>query len=188
MHAVLSAFFLVAVAEMGDKTQLLAFSLASRFRRPWPVLAGILTATVVNHALAAEAGSWISAHVPPRAMAAILAVTFVAFGLWALRPDALEQSDRTPAAGPYVTTAVAFFLAEMGDKTQLATVALAARFHSVLLVTAGTTLGILVSDSLAIFAGHALSDRIAPKTLRWVAAALFFAFAAVSGWRAFTRA
>jgi putative Ca2+/H+ antiporter (TMEM165/GDT1 family) len=187
VQAVVSAFLLVAVAEMGDKTQLLAFSLASRFRRPWPVLAGILTATIVNHALAAEVGSWVSAHVPARTMAAILAVTFAAFGVWALRADAPDESDRAPAAGPYLTTVVVFFLAEMGDKTQLATIALGARFHSVVLVTAGTTLGMLAADGLAIFAGHALSERIPPRPLRWAAAALFFAFAAVSAWRAVAR-
>jgi putative Ca2+/H+ antiporter (TMEM165/GDT1 family) len=188
VQAILSAFFLVAVAEMGDKTQLLAFSLASRFRRPWPVLGGILTATVVNHAIAAEAGSWVSAHVPPRAMAAILAVSFAGFGLWALRADALHEKERPSTAGPFLTSAVAFFLAEMGDKTQLATLALGARFHSVVLVTTGTTLGMLASDGLAIFAGHALSERIPPRPLRWAAAALFFAFAALSAWRAIAQA
>jgi putative Ca2+/H+ antiporter (TMEM165/GDT1 family) len=104
--------------------------------------------------------------------------------VWALRADALDENARSPAAGPYLTTVVAFFLAEMGDKTQLATAALGARFHSVLLVTAGSTLGMVVSDGLAIFAGHALSERIPAKPLRWAAAALFFAFAAVSAWRA----
>ena len=127
LEAIVSSFALVAASEMGDKTQLLAFSLASRFRRPWMVMGGILVATLANHALASSAGVWISAHVPQRVMAGVLAATFVAFGLWTLRPDTLEQSDKPSRFGPFLTTAFLFFLAEMGDKTQLATVALAAR-------------------------------------------------------------
>ena len=135
LEAIVSSFALVAASEMGDKTQLLAFSLASRFRRPWVVMGGILVATLANHALASSVGVWISAHVPQRVMAGILAATFFAFGLWTLRPDTLEESDKPSRFGPFLTTAFLFFLAEMGDKTQLATVALAARFHSAVTVT-----------------------------------------------------
>ena len=184
MRAILSSFFLIAVSEMGDKTQLLALSLAARYRRPWVVLAGILTATVANHALASLLGSWVSEHVPPRGMAGGLAVLFVAFALWTLRPDALGEQRGPSRAGPYLTTAVLFFLAEMGDKTQLATMALAAEFQSVILVTIGTTLGMLASDGLAVFLGDRLADRLPMTWVRRVAAALFLAFGAAAAWRA----
>ncbi len=184
MEAILASFVLVAACEMGDKTQLLAFSLATRFRRPWTVMAGILTATLANHALASEVGSWVSGHVTERVMAAILAVTFVAFGIWTLMPDTLDDAEGPGRFGPYVTTVVLFFLAEMGDKTQLATVALAARFRSVALVTTGTTLGMLASDGLAVFLGEKLASRLSMKWVRRGAAAIFFAFGAVSAWAA----
>jgi putative Ca2+/H+ antiporter (TMEM165/GDT1 family) len=179
-----SSFLLVAASEMGDKTQLLAFSLAARYRRPWTVMGGILLATVLNHALAASAGSWIAAQVPPRVMAAILGATFIAFGLWTLRPDTLEEGRGPERFGPFVTTVVLFFLAEMGDKTQLATVALAARFGSVVLVTVGTTLGMLAADGLAVFAGERLAARIPMAWLRRGAAALFLLFGLASAWTA----
>lgn len=182
--AILSSFALVAAAEMGDKTQLLAFSLASRFRRPWAVMAGILVATIANHGLASSLGVWISAHVPARAMAIVLAVSFVGFGIWTLRPDALEGAERPTRFGPFLTTALLFFLAEMGDKTQLATVALAARFGNVVLVTLGTTLGMMAADGLAVFLGDRLSSRVQGRWLRIVAASLFFLFGAASLWAA----
>jgi putative Ca2+/H+ antiporter (TMEM165/GDT1 family) len=185
IEAVVSSFALVAASEMGDKTQLLAFSLAGRFRRPWTVMAGILVATLANHALASSLGAWISLHVPTRVMAGILAATFFGFGLWTLRPDSLEGADRPSRFGPFLTTAVLFFLAEMGDKTQLATVALAARFQSAVMVTIGTTLGMMVSDGLAVFLGDRLASRVQGRWLRRVAAGLFFAFGALSVWAAF---
>lgn len=185
MDAILSSFLLVALSEMGDKTQLLAFSLASRFRQPWTVMAGILTATIANHALASVVGIWVSDHVPARVMAGILAVTFIAFGIWTLRPDSLEQKEGASKFGTYLTTTVLFFLAEMGDKTQLATVALAARFHSIVLVTTGTTLGMLASDGLAVFLGERLAERAPMKWIRIAAASLFFLFGALSAWSAF---
>jgi putative Ca2+/H+ antiporter (TMEM165/GDT1 family) len=184
MAAILASFLLVALSEMGDKTQLLAFSLATRFRRPWPVMGGILVATLANHALASSLGAWISDHVPARAMAGVLAATFIAFGLWTLRPDELEESESEPRAGAFVTTAFLFFLAEMGDKTQLATVALAARYGSVVRVTIGTTLGMLVSDGLAVFLGQRLAARVSSARIRWAAASLFFVFGALSLWAA----
>lgn len=169
---------------MGDKTQLLAFSLATRYRRPWVVMGGILAATILNHALASAVGSWISAQVPARVMAAILAATFIGFGLWTLKPDTLEEDWRPPRFGPFLTTLVLFFLAEMGDKTQLATVALAARYRSVVLVTTGTTLGMLASDGLAVFLGEKLATRLPMKWIRIAAAGLFFAFGAALAWSA----
>ncbi len=184
LRTVLASFLLVAASEMGDKTQLLALALASRYRRPWVVMAGILVATLANHTLAAGAGSWISAHVPARVMAGALAATFVGFGVWTLVPDTLDEGAEAPRFGPFVTTVVLFFLAEMADKTQLATVALAAEFRSVGLVTLGTTLGMLASDGLAVFLGDRLAARVPMKVLRGVAAALFFAFGAAAAWAA----
>ncbi len=185
LQPVATSFLLVAASEMGDKTQLLALTLASRYRRPWVVMAGILVATLANHTLAASVGSWVSAHVPPRVMAGVLAATFLGFGVWTLVPDTLDAGERPARFGPFVTTAALFFLAEMGDKTQLATVALAAEFRSLGLVTLGTTLGMLASDGLAVFLGDRLSARVPMKVLRWAAAGLFFAFGAASAWAAF---
>ena len=186
MHweAILNSFLLVAASEMGDKTQLLAFSLAGRFRRPWTVMAGILVATVANHTLAATAGVWIAAHVSPRLMAGILAATFVAFGLWTLRPDTLDEPQGSGRGGPFLTTVALFFLAEMGDKTQLATVALAARYHTILAVTIGTTAGMLVADGLAVAIGDRLAARVQSRWVRVGAASLFFLFGALSAWKA----
>jgi Ca2+/H+ antiporter, TMEM165/GDT1 family len=183
-EAVFSSFTLVAASEMGDKTQLLAFSLAGRFRRPWTVMAGILIATLANHALASSVGVWISAHVPPRAMAGILAATFIGFGLWTLRPDTLDEDEKPSRFGPLLTTVVLFFLAEMGDKTQFATIALGARFHSAVTVTLGTTLGMLASDGLAVFLGDRLASKVQGRWLRIVAAGLFFLFGIASAWSA----
>ncbi len=184
MGSILSSFLLVFASEMGDKTQLLAFSLATRFRRPWPIMAGILVATVLNHGLASSVGAWISAQVHPRVLAGVLGATFIAFGLWTLRPDTLEESRGPERFGAFLTTSILFFLAEMGDKTQLATVALAARYDSVVRVTAGTTLGMLASDGLAVFLGERLAARISSSRLRWGAACLFFVFGGLSVWGA----
>jgi len=188
VDAIASSFFLVAISEMGDKTQLLAFSLATRYRRPWVVMGGILLATLLNHALASAVGSWVSAHVPTRVMAGVLALTFLAFGLWTLKPDTLEEASGPERFGPFLTTAALFFLAEMGDKTQLATVALAARYQSVWRVTTGTTLGMLASDGLAVFLGERLAQRVPMRWIRRAAATVFFAFGAASAWQALRRA
>jgi putative Ca2+/H+ antiporter (TMEM165/GDT1 family) len=184
LEPILSSFLLVAVSEMGDKTQLLAFSLGSRYRRPWVVMAGIFTATVLNHALAATMGTWVGAHVPTRVLALLLAATFIAFGVWTLKPDELEENAKPDRFGPFVTTTFLFFLAEMADKTQLATVALAARYRSIVRVTLGTTLGMLLSDGLAVFLGDKLAARVQQRWIRIAAAGLFFLFGAVSLWTA----
>jgi putative Ca2+/H+ antiporter (TMEM165/GDT1 family) len=175
-----SSFLVVALAEMGDKTQLVALSLASWCRRPWTVMAGILVATLANHALAAAAGVW-AAHLLPRPWIAwILGLSFLAFGVWTLFPDRAGAAPGRRAWGPLVTSAVVFFLAEMGDKTHLATVALGARYDSVVAVTAGTTLGMLAADALAVFAGARLAERVPMERVRRVAAALFFLFGALA--------
>lgn len=164
---------------MGDKTQLLAFSLAARFKKPWTVMAGIFVATVFNHALASYAGEKIAQFLNTGVLDYVLGASFIAFGLWTLKPDTLEDKKDTPRFGAFVTTAVLFFLAEMGDKTQLATVALGATYHSAVTVTLGTTLGMMASDGLAVFLGETLGENLPMKWLRLFAAALFFAFGAV---------
>jgi putative Ca2+/H+ antiporter (TMEM165/GDT1 family) len=184
LQAMLSSFGVVAISEMGDKTQLLAFSLAARFKRPWPILAGIFVATVLNHALASSLGSWVSAQFAPHTLAWVLALTFFGFGVWTLKPDTLDENDAQHRYGPFLTTTVLFFLAEMGDKTQLATVALAAKFHSLVAVTLGTTLGMMVSDGLAVLLGEKLAEHSQSRWIRIAAACVFFVFAALSAFRA----
>lgn len=175
-QTLVSSFGLVAVSEMGDKTQLLAFALATRFKKPWAILAGILTATLLNHGLASWGGSWVSAHTPEPVLRIILSLTFIGFGIWILFPDKDEGGPREGRWGAFATTTVTFFLAEMGDKTQLATVALGARFGSFFLVTLGTTLGMLFSDGLAVLLGEKFADKIPLLWLRRVASILFIAF------------
>jgi len=178
MTAFWSSFLVVALAEMGDKTQLVALSLSSRFGRPWIVMAGIFIATVLNHALASTVGVWLASAISHALLAWILALGFIGFGIWTLFPDRIEETRTRETWGPLATTIVVFFLAEMGDKTQLATVALGARFQSAVQVTAGTTLGMLAADGLAVFAGAKLSRIISAERLRWIAAGLFFVFGA----------
>jgi putative Ca2+/H+ antiporter (TMEM165/GDT1 family) len=176
MTGLLGSFTVVAFAEMGDKTQLIAFSLASRFRRPWTVMLGILLATILNHALASWAGAWVSTTIPEWILAWVLGLGFLAFAVWTLFPDRADEPGGGHRWGPLVSTTVIFFFAEMGDKTQLATVALGARFVSPVSVTAGTTAGMLVADGLAVFAGTRLASAIPMVTVRRVAATLFVLF------------
>jgi putative Ca2+/H+ antiporter (TMEM165/GDT1 family) len=180
MTTLWSSFLLVALAEMGDKTQLVALSLASWYRRPWIVMTGILVATLLNHALASALGAWLGTVVPDATLGWIVGLGFVAFGIWTLFPDRAHTQAERRGWSPLAATIVVFFLAEMGDKTQLATVALGARFHSTVLVTAGTTLGMLAADGLAVFAGTRLSRVFAVDRIRWIAAALFVAFGAAA--------
>ena len=173
MEAFLTSTSIVAVAEMGDKTQLLSFVLAARFRKPWPIVLGILLATLANHFLAGAVGAWIASLVSPVTLKWIVAISFFAFGLWALKPDELEEQQKLRGAGVFLTTLIAFFFVEMGDKTQLATVALAARYQSLLAVVSGTTLGMMIANVPAVWVGEALAHRINMKWMRWVAAGLF---------------
>jgi putative Ca2+/H+ antiporter (TMEM165/GDT1 family) len=182
LEALLTSILLVAVAEIGDKTQLLSFLLAARLRRPWPIIAGILVATVLNHALAGAVGSLLAGWVPPTTLSWIVGLSFIAFGLWALHPDALGDSPRLRESGAFVTAFVSFFLAEMGDKTQLATVALAARFDALTAVVIGTTIGMMLANVPAVWAGQKLADRIPTKAVRLLAATLFILFGAVTLW------
>jgi len=174
------SFAVVALAEMGDKTQLVALTLASRYRRPWTVMLGILVATVLNHALAASIGAHAASALPRSWLAWALGLSFIAFGFWTLVPDRAGSTAAPSRWGPLLTSAAVFFVAEMGDKTQLATLALGARFESTLAVTAGTTLGMLAADGLAVFAGERLTARVPMRVVRWLAAALFFAFGAAA--------
>ena len=179
-QAIAGSFALVAISEMGDKTQLLAFSLAARFKKPIPIMGGILIATILNHGLASSVGQWVSNRVPANLMAFILAATFIGFGIWTLKPDELDDVRDGPQLGAFLTTAILFFLAEMGDKTQLATVALAARYHSVVMVTIGTTTGMMLTDGLAVFLGEKLAGTSQMKWIRWAAAGLFLLFGVAS--------
>ncbi len=167
----------VALAEIGDKTQLLAFLLAARFKKPVPIVAGILVATLANHGLAGVLGTWIAAAVGPDILRWVLGLSFLAMAVWTMIPDAIEDEETRAAGrlGVFGATLVTFFLAEMGDKTQLATVALAAHYAAPLAVVAGTTLGMLVADVPAVFAGDRLAGRVPMKLVHGIAAALFAA-------------
>jgi Ca2+/H+ antiporter, TMEM165/GDT1 family len=171
----------VAIGEIGDKTQLLSLVLAARYRRPWPIIGGIFVATLVNHAIAGWVGNWVRSVVPAEALRWLLAASFFAVALWALKPDSLDEEKAAPPGhwGVFGVTTVAFFLAEMGDKTQVATVMLAAKFDSLAAVVVGTTLGMLAANVPVVFAGKLAADRIPFRAIRIVAAALF---AAIGVW------
>ena len=182
MDSFLVSTGVVALSEIGDKTQLLALLLASRFRRPVPIILGMLVATTLNHALAALAGAWVASAVAPEVLRWGLALCFLAVAVWALIPDKLDESRvaNFAAGSAFVATAIAFFCAEIGDRTQLATAALAAKFDTVLPVVAGTTLGMMLANIPAVLAGHAAGHRISGKWVRWLAAAVSAALAAMT--------
>jgi putative Ca2+/H+ antiporter (TMEM165/GDT1 family) len=174
MQAFLVSTGVVALAEIGDKTQLLAFMLAARFRRPVPIIAGILEATLANHALAGAVGAWLTRVLGAEVLRWILGLSFLAMAIWTLIPDRLdEQQSRTPRAGVFGTTLVAFFLAEMGDKTQIATVALAAQYHALVSVIAGTTLGMMLANVPAVLLGERIAHRMPTRLVHAIAAAIF---------------
>jgi Ca2+/H+ antiporter, TMEM165/GDT1 family len=179
VHLELEAFLVstgvVALAEIGDKTQLLALLLTARFRRPLPIVLGILVATIANHAFAGVLGSWLVTLLGPAALRWILGLSFLVMAAWALIPDAPpDERAGQPRYGVFVTTVIAFFLVEMGDKTQIATVALAAQFASLVAVVAGTTLGMLLANVPVVYLGDALLRRVSLKAVR-IAASLTFA-------------
>lgn len=176
MDALWQSFLLVAASEMGDKTQLLALILTVRFKKPWTIMAGILAATLLNHGLASWVGGWLSGLLPALYLKWTLSAIFLVFAAWILIPDKDEGGPSEHRFGAFVTTLVAFFLAEMGDKTQLATVALGAKFQAPVTVTVGTTLGMLVADGLAVAFGERLTEKIPMKFVRITAAVLFAAF------------
>ena len=165
----------VAVSEIGDKTQLLALLLASRFRHPIPIILGILVATLVNHALAGLLGQWLGSAIAPDLLRWGLGALFLAMAAWVLVPDRMDRDSvgRLVAGGAFLVTTVSFFLAEIGDKTQIATVALAAQFNALVSVVIGTTLGMLIADVPAVVCGQLAGDRIDPRWVRLAAAAIF---------------
>lgn len=176
MEAFLTSTALVALAEIGDKTQLLAIVLATRFKRPVPIILGILVATLANHFLAALVGQQAAAWLEGVWFRYLIAASFIAMAAWTLIPDKLDDEDSKPLKyGAFVTTTIAFFLVEMGDKTQVATIALGARFAEVGWVTAGTTLGMMIANVPAVFLGNELVKRVPLRTVRIVAALLFLA-------------
>jgi len=167
----------VALAEIGDKTQLLAFLLATRFKKPLPIIAGILVATILNHSLAGALGAWITATLSPEVLRWILGLSFIGMAVWTLIPDKIEEEEMQVARkfGVFGATLITFFLAEMGDKTQIATVAMAAHFQSAVLVVIGTTLGMMIADVPAVFIGDRFAAKIPMKLVHGIAAALFAA-------------
>ncbi|MFZ5491323.1 MAG: TMEM165/GDT1 family protein [Pseudomonadota bacterium] len=177
MESLLVSTGVVALAEIGDKTQLLAFILAARFKKPLPIVLGILVATVINHGMAGALGAWITSAVSPQVLRWVLGLSFLGMAVWTLIPDEIDEDETRIARrfGVFGATLLAFFLAEMGDKTQIATVAMAAHYATPLLVVIGTTLGMLIADVPAVFVGDKLATRIPMKLVHAVAAAIFAA-------------
>jgi putative Ca2+/H+ antiporter (TMEM165/GDT1 family) len=175
MEAFLVSTGIVALAEMGDKTQLLALILAARFKKPWPIVAGILVATLVNHALAGAAGAWVTTLIGPQMLRWILGASFLAMAAWMLVPDKLddEEDQKPPRYGVFFTTVIVFFLAEMGDKTQIATVMLAARYDAIVSVVAGTTLGMMLANAPVVWLGERVTRLVPLRAVHIVSALIF---------------
>lgn len=175
MESFLVSTGVVALAEIGDKTQLLAFILAARFKKPLPIIGGILAATVINHGLAGALGAWITSTISPEILRWVLGISFIAMAIWTMIPDKIEEEETQVAQrfGIFGATFITFFLAEMGDKTQIATVAMAAHYTAPLMVVIGTTLGMLIADVPAVFAGDKLANKIPMKLVHSIAAAVF---------------
>ena len=175
METLLVSTGVVALAEVGDKTQLLAFILAARFKKPVPIIMGILLATLVNHGLAGALGAWITSAISPEMLRWILGASFIGMAIWTMIPDEIEEDETQVARrfGVFGATLITFFLAEMGDKTQIATVAMAAHYAAPLMVVMGTTLGMLIADVPAVFVGEKLANKIPMKLVHTMAAGIF---------------
>ena len=174
MEALLISTGIVALAEIGDKTQLLSFILAAKFRKPWPICLGILVATLANHSFAGAVGAWVTSLVSPETMRWVLGVSFIAMAGWTLIPDKFDEKDAKFARfGVFGTTLIAFFIAEMGDKTQVATVALAAQYQAFYSVVAGTTLGMMIANVPAVLLGDRIAHRMPVRLVHTIAAAVF---------------
>jgi putative Ca2+/H+ antiporter (TMEM165/GDT1 family) len=175
MESLLVSTGVVALAEIGDKTQLLAFILAARFKKPVPIILGILVATLINHGLAGALGAWITAAVTPEILRWVLGLSFIGMAIWTMIPDKIEEEETKVAQkfGVFGATLITFFLAEMGDKTQIATVAMAAHYAAPLMVVIGTTLGMLIADVPAVLIGDKLANKIPMKLVHSIAAAIF---------------
>ncbi|MGB6308260.1 MAG: TMEM165/GDT1 family protein [Steroidobacteraceae bacterium] len=184
MEAFLVSLSTVAIAEMGDRTQLLALVLAAHYRKPWPILAGILCATLANHAVAGYVGAHLGKYLTPSRLDLIVGISMIAMALWTLKPDKLDEKEAEPRrTSAFVGTLIAFFIAEIGDKTQIATMALAAAYANLALVVAGTTLGMMLANGPVVFLGHAFSKRLPLKSLHIGASVLFLALGALFIWR-----
>ena len=174
MEAFLISTGIVGLAEIGDKTQLLAFLLAAKFRKPLPIVLAILVATIANHAFAAAIGAWITSMLGPDVLRWVLGVSFLAMAAWTLIPDKLDEDDTKLAKyGVFLTTLIAFFMAEMGDKTQVATVALAARYHDIVSVVLGTTFGMMLANVPAVYLGDKIANRVSLRLVHGIAALVF---------------
>ena len=182
MEALFTSMGVVALAEIGDKTQLLAFVLSARFKKPLPIIAAILCATIVNHGLAGAVGAWITAMLSPQTLRWVVGACFIGMAIWTMIPDKIEDEETKIAGhlGVFGATLVTFFLAEMGDKTQIATIAMAAHFPNPVMVVIGTTLGMLVADVPAVFVGDRFSKKIPMKLAHSIAAAMFAAMGALT--------
>ncbi len=174
MEAFLVSTGIVALAEMGDKTQLLALLLAARFKKPWPIVLGIFAATIINHTIAGAVGAWVTTQLGPDVLRWVLGISFIAMAGWMLIPDKLddEESDKVPRFGVFGTTVALFFLAEMGDKTQIATVMLAAQYNPYWVV-AGTTLGMMLADAPVVWLGERMTRLVPIKTVHLISALVF---------------
>ncbi len=175
MQAFLVSTGIVALAEMGDKTQLLALVLAARFRQPWPIVFGIFIATLANHAMAGALGAWVTTQLSPQMLRWLLGASFLLMAVWMLIPDKLEadKPNNTPRFGVFISTVIVFFLAEMGDKTQLATVKLAAKYEAFIGVVAGTTLGMMLANAPVVWFGERITRRVPMRTVHSVSALVF---------------
>src|ERR1700753_196246 len=174
MEAFLVSITTISVAEIGDRTQLLSLVLAARYRRPWPIIAGILCAALANHAVAGAIGVWFGSLLKPRTLDIVVGISMIAMALWTLKPDKLdENTGATSAAGAFLATLTSFFIAEIGDKTQIATLALAAAYPSLIAVVAGTTAGMMIANVPVVFLGKAFANRLPLKAIHYGAAALF---------------
>jgi putative Ca2+/H+ antiporter (TMEM165/GDT1 family) len=184
MEAFLASLLFVVLAEMGDKTQLLAMAFASRYR--WQtVMWGVFIATLVNHLLAVFAGNWLTHLIPMHYIQIAASVSFILFGLWTIKGDSLDNEDKRFNFNPFWTVAIAFFFAEMGDKTQLATIALAAKYMSIVPVWLGTTTGMIIADAIGIIIGIVLGKKIPERFVKWFAAIIFIAFGLIGLYKAF---
>ncbi|WP_179540002.1 MULTISPECIES: TMEM165/GDT1 family protein [Pseudomonas] len=186
MESLFVPTLIVALAEIGDKTQLLALLLAARFRRPWPIIWGMVVATLANHLVAGAVGNWVAGLLSPALLSWILAASFIIVALWTLIPDKLDddESSNLRRYGPFLTTLIAFFLAEMGDKTQVATVMLAAQYPHFIMVVIGTTLGMLIANVPVVLAGNFAADRLPLTLIRRLAATAFAALALYAAYQA----
>ena len=175
MESLLVSTGVVALAEIGDKTQLLAFILAARFKKPLPIIAGILVATIVNHGLAGALGAWITSAISPEVLRWVLGASFIGMAIWTMIPDEIDEDETQVAKrfGVFGASLITFFLAEMGDKTQIATVAMAAHYATPVMVVIGTTLGMLIADVPAVFVGDKLANKIPMKLVHSIAAGVF---------------